>query len=70
MGQLRDILNIHIPKNQIFDMIEFFKANKIDYLYPTKKSYFFINIKNNIMKGGHEYTLNLNINKQKYQVNI
>lgn len=76
MGRLRNILEKYIQQNQMFEMIEYFKDNNIQYLYPTKKYYFFLNIKNNNnmknnnMKGGDEYTLDLKINKIKYQVNI
>ena len=70
MGRLRNILEKYIQENQMFEMIEYFKDNNIQYLYPTKKYNFLLNIKNNNMKGGNEYTLDLKINKVKYEVNI
>jgi hypothetical protein len=70
MVRLRNVLEKYIPENQMFEMIEYFKDNNIQYLYPTKKYYFLLNIKNNIMKGCDEYTLDLKINKVKYQINI
>ena len=70
MVRLRNILEKYIQENQMFEMIEYFKDNDIQYLYPTKKYNFLLNIKNNNMKGGDEYMLDLKINKVKYQVNI
>lgn len=70
MGRLCTVLEKHIQKNQMFEMIEYFKDRNIQYLYPTKKYYFSLNIKNNNMKSGDEYTLDLKINKVKYAVNI
>lgn len=54
----------------MFRMIEYFKNNDIQLLYPIKKYYFPLDIKNKNMKGGDEYTLDLKINKIKYQVNV
>jgi hypothetical protein len=70
MVRLRNILEKYIPENQMFVMIEYFKDNDIQYLYPTKKYDYSLNIKNDNMKGGDEYTLDLKINKIKYKVNI
>lgn len=70
MVRLRNILEKYIKNNQMFETIEYFKDNNIQYLYPIKKYYFSLNIKNNNMLGGDEYTLDLKINKVKYQVNI
>lgn len=70
MGRLRNILEKYIQENQMFEMIEYFKDNNIQYLYPTKKYNFLLNIKNNNMKGGNEYTLDLKINKVKYTQEI
>lgn len=70
MCKLRDVLKKHIGENKMFDTIEYFKDNQIEYLHPTNKYCFFINISNKNMIGGDEYTLYLKINKIKYQVNI
>lgn len=70
MVRLRNVLEKYIKNNQMFEMIEYFKDNNIQYLYPIKKYYFSLNIKNNNMLGGDEYKLDLKINKVKYQVNI
>jgi hypothetical protein len=70
MGRLRTILEKYIHKNQMFEMIEYFKDNKIQYLYPIKKYHFLLNIKNNNIKCGDEYTLDFKLNKVRYSVNI
>ena len=70
MVRLRNVLEKYIKNNQMFEMIEYFKDNNIQYLYPTKKYYFLLDVKNNNMLGCNEYTLDLKINKVKYQVNI
>jgi len=54
MVKLRNILEKYVQENQMFEMIEYFKDNNIQYLYPTKKYYFSLNIKNNNMKGGDD----------------
>jgi len=54
----------------MFEWIEYFKDNDIQYLYPSKKYCFLLNIKNNNMFGGDEYTLDLKIRGIKYKVNI
>ena len=63
MVRLISILEKYIPENQMFEMIEYFKNNDIQYLYPTKKYDYSLNIKNDNMKGDDEYTLDLKINK-------
>ena len=68
MGKLRDILQKYISANQMFDTIEYFKNNNIDYLYPIKNYSFLLNINNSKnLYGGDEYLLDL---KLKYQVNV
>ena len=47
----------------MFEMIEYFKDNGIQYLYPTKKYDFLLNIGYDNMKNGDKYTLDLKINK-------
>lgn len=70
MVRLRNVLKKYIKNDQMFEMIEYFKDNNIQYLYPNKKYCFLLDIKNKNMLGGDEYTLDLKINKIKYMVNI
>lgn len=70
MVRLRNVLEKYIKNDQMFEMIEYFKDNNIQYLYPNKKYCFLLDIKNKNMLGGDKYTLDLKINKIKYMVNI
>jgi hypothetical protein len=81
MGRLRDILQKYIKEDQLFDTVEYFKDNDIQYLYPTNKYCFLMKVQKNnpndnllnnniILRGGDEYTLDFKLNKIKYQVNV
>lgn len=70
MVRLRNVLEKYVASNQMFDMVEYFKDNDVQYLYPNKKYCFILDVINNNMLGGDEYTLDVKINKIKYQVNI
>lgn len=70
MVRLRNVLDKYIKIMKCLNGLNIFKDNDIQYLYPSKKYYFLLNIKNNNMFGGDEYTLDLKIRGIKYKVNI
>ena len=75
MGRLRTVLQKYIPEKQFFDTVEFFKDQKINYLYFIKSKILPLelindNLINSNLEGGKKYDLELKINNQKYQVHI
>jgi len=70
MGRLRTILQKYIPEKQFFDTLEFFKDQKINYLYFIKSKILPLEFVNDNLEGGKRYDLELKINNQKYKVHI
>lgn len=70
MTRLHQILNKYIHKTHLFDMLEFFKDNKINNLYFTKTITLPLNFSSNNLIGGEIYDFNVKIDYQIYKVHI
>ena len=70
MGRVFLILRKYIPEKHLFDTMEFFKDQKINYLYFIKSKILPLELINNNLEGGKRYDLEIKINSQKYKVHI
>jgi hypothetical protein len=70
MTRLHQILNKYIHKTHLFDILDFFRDNKINNLYFTKTITLPLNFSSNNLIGGEIYDFNVKIDYQVYKVQI